>query len=186
VIPSPVGSSVPTRQTTIVQARIVPRMGYNVVEIVYERAPVPAPSPCPACWRRSWRYYPGAIASDKAGFIPHLMNGRLVTSIHQFYHKRRALLQPIGPSIMTTHHDTTSRHHITTPHHDTTSRHHITTPQMERLTAHRTRQIDHYLHTASRRIIDLLVAEGVGTLVIGKNPPWKQEANSGSEFWKAR
>jgi putative transposase len=41
---------------------------------------------------------------------------------------------------------------------------------MERLTAHRTRQIDHDLHTASRRIIDLLVSEGIGTLCIGKNP----------------
>jgi len=41
------------------------------------------------------------------------------------------------------------------------------------------RQIDHYLHTASRRIIDLLVAEGSGTLVIGKNPLWKQEADLG-------
>jgi len=30
---------------------------------------------------------------------------------------------------------------------------------MERLTTKRTRQISHYLHTHSRRIIDLLVAE---------------------------
>jgi putative transposase len=50
---------------------------------------------------------------------------------------------------------------------------------MERLTAHRARQIDHYLHTASRRILDLLVVEGIGTLVIGKNPLWKLEANLG-------
>jgi putative transposase len=50
---------------------------------------------------------------------------------------------------------------------------------MERLTAHRTRQIDHYLHTASRRIIDLLVAEGIGTLCIGKNPLWKQNGRLG-------
>src|SRR5262249_6817187 len=54
-----------------------------------------------------------------------------------------------------------------------------TTAQMERLTANRTRQIEHYLHAASRRIIDLLVAEDIGTLVIGKNPLWKQEANTG-------
>jgi putative transposase len=31
----------------------------------------------------------------------------------------------------------------------------------------------------SRRIIDLLVQEGMGTLVIGKNPEWKQEVNMG-------
>ena len=54
-----------------------------------------------------------------------------------------------------------------------------TTAQMERLTARRTRQIDHYLHTTSRRIIDLLVAEGIGTLCIGKNPRWKQDGNRG-------
>ena len=44
----------------------------------------------------------------------------------------------------------------------------------------RTRRVDSSLHTASRRIIDLLVAEGIGTLVIGKNPLWKQEANLGT------
>lgn len=36
------------------------------------------------------------------------------------------------------------------------------------------------MHTASRWIIDLLVAEGIGTLVIGKNDGWKQ----GSEMSK--
>ncbi|WP_201386458.1 IS200/IS605 family accessory protein TnpB-related protein [Ktedonobacter sp. SOSP1-85] len=35
------------------------------------------------------------------------------------------------------------------------------------------------LHTASRRIIDHLVEEGIGTLVVGKNPLWKQEVNLG-------
>src|SRR5262249_7615882 len=33
--------------------------------------------------------------------------------------------------------------------------------------------------TASRRLIDLLVAEGIGLLCIGKNPLWKQEMNLG-------
>jgi len=82
------------------------------------------------------------IASDKPGFAPRIVNGHPVKSSNQFYNKRRAELQSrLGrPG---------------------------TTAQMERLTAHRTRQIDHYLHTASRRIIDLLVAEGIGTLVIG-------------------
>ena len=31
------------------------------------------------------------------------------------------------------------------------------------------------------RIIDLLVEEGIGTLVIGNNPLWKQEANRGGK-----
>ncbi|HLY30026.1 MAG TPA: transposase, partial [Ktedonobacterales bacterium] len=54
-----------------------------------------------------------------------------------------------------------------------------TSHRLDALTTRRTRRIDHYLHVASRRIIDLLVDEGIGTLVIGKNPLWKQEINLG-------
>jgi len=50
---------------------------------------------------------------------------------------------------------------------------------MERITKKRNRRIDHYLHTASKRIIDFLVKEGVGTVIIGKNPLWKQETGMG-------
>jgi putative transposase len=35
------------------------------------------------------------------------------------------------------------------------------------------------MHQASRYIIDLLVKEGIGSLVIGKNDAWKQEARMG-------
>ena len=50
---------------------------------------------------------------------------------------------------------------------------------MECVTTKRTRQIMHYLHTHSKRIIDLLVREGIGTLVIGKNDGWKQQIQLG-------
>jgi len=39
----------------------------------------------------------------------------------------------------------------------------------------------HSLHTASRRIIELLVAEGIGTLVLGKNPFWKTKVELGKK-----
>src|SRR5215469_458017 len=44
----------------------------------------------------------------------------------------------------------------------------------------RNRRVDRYLHTASRRSIDLLQSLGIGTLVIGKNPLWKQEVQLGT------
>lgn len=155
VIPSQLGITIPTRQITVKQVRIVPRKGYYVVEVVYERAPVPAAvNPALHAGVDIGLNNLATIASDKAGFIPRIVNGRPVKSINQFYNKRKAELQSrLG--------------------------HPGTTAQMERLTAHRTRQIDHYLHTASRRIIDLLVTEGIGTLVIGKNPLWKQDMNMG-------
>src|SRR5205823_3609668 len=83
-----------------------------------------------------------------------LVNGKPLKSINQYYNKRKAELQ--GKLMKM---DARRR----------------TSHQMERLTTKRTRRIDHYLHTASKRMIDLLIAEGIGTLVIGKNPNWKQE-----------
>jgi putative transposase len=50
---------------------------------------------------------------------------------------------------------------------------------MERLTTKRARRINHYLHVASKTIIAVLLQEGIGTLVIGKNPLWKQEVKLG-------
>jgi putative transposase len=155
VIPSQLGMSVRTMQTTVQQVRIVHRKGYYVVEIIYEREPVPAavnPELCAGIDIGLNNL--AALTSNKVGFVPRIVNGRPLKSINQFYDKRKAeLQQKLGAT--------------------------GTTRQMEQLTAHRTRQIDHYLHTASRRIIDLLVAEGIGTLCIGKNPRWKQEANMG-------
>ncbi|HEY4384513.1 MAG TPA: IS200/IS605 family accessory protein TnpB-related protein, partial [Ktedonobacteraceae bacterium] len=55
----------------------------------------------------------------------------------------------------------------------------FTSRHLDRVTTKRNRCVESYLHMASRRIIDLLVAEGIGTLVIGKNPLWKQEVNMG-------
>jgi len=49
------------------------------------------------------------------------------------------------------------------------------------LTNKRNRQIKHYLHVASKRIINLLVAESIGTLVIGKNKNWKQKVQMGKQ-----
>jgi putative transposase len=149
------GITVQTRQNTVQQVRIVPRTGYYVVEVVYERESIPAAvNPALHAGIDIGLTTLATIASDKPGFVPRIVNGRPVKSINQCYNQRKAELQSrLG--------------------------HPGTTAHLERLTAHRTRQIEHYLHTASRRIIDLLVAEGIGTLVIGKNPLWKHEANLG-------
>jgi IS605 OrfB family transposase len=38
-----------------------------------------------------------------------------------------------------------------------------------------------FLHTHSRRIIDLLVREGIGVLIVGKNDGWKQQITIGRQ-----
>src|SRR5258708_1865704 len=87
--PSGLSIQVPTQQAPqgIQQVRLVPRAGFYVVEVVYERDPVPA-SVNPA------RYVSvdvggnvlAAIAANQQGVVPRLVNGRPSKSINQFYH----------------------------------------------------------------------------------------------------
>lgn len=153
--PSGLAIEVQTAHQTIKQARIVPRIGFYVVEIVYEQEEA-AQAFNPALFAAVDLGVDtlAAITSNKGGFMPRLVNGRPIKSINQFYNKRRAELQvALG--------------------------HTGTTKRMERCTTKRTRQINHYLHAASKSIIVLLVHEAIGTLVIGKNPLWKQEVELG-------
>ena len=155
--PSMLPISVQTRQRPqdIAQVRIVPRNSHYVVEVVYEREERQAevnPAWCAGVDLGINNL--AAIASNKPGFVPRVMNGRRLKAWNQWYNKRRAKLQQkLG----------------------TTG----TTRQIERLTNKRNRRIHHALHTASKRIIDLLVQEGIGTLIIGKNDGWKQEVEMG-------
>ncbi len=123
-----------------------------MVEVVYDCQEA-APSGNPALYAAvdSGVDNLAALTSNKKGFVPRLVNGRPIKSTNQYYNKRKAELQAaLG--------------------------HEGTTARVERFTAKRTRRITHYLQTASKAIIALLVAEGIGTLVVGKNPGWKQEA----------
>ena len=153
--PSGLPIEVQTKQKEVDQVRIVPRDNHYVVEIVYEQA-------------EKQYVYPDWIAgidigldnlatltSNKSCFVPRIVNGRPVKSINQYYNKERARLQACLPEKQ------------------------YTSRRLDRLTAKRTRRINHYLHEASKHILDLLVSEQIGTLVIGKNPEWKQDANMG-------
>lgn len=156
ICPSGLPLEVQTSHTAIKQVRIVPRHGYYVVEVVYKQEVVPA--------SLDTSLYAAidiglnnlaTLTSNKIGFVPRIVNGRPVKSINQFSHKEREHIQKqLGTKQETSH-------------------------RMEQLTNKRTRKIDHYLHNASKRIVTLLVSEQIGTLVIGKNPNWKQEASMG-------
>src|SRR5712691_10468485 len=150
--PSMLAIEVQTKHKDIDQVRIVPRKGFYVVEAVYEKDVKQAPVN-PA-------YYAGidigmnnlvALTSNKPHFQAIIVNGRPVKSVNQFYNKRKADLQ---------------KQRGTTG----------TTKRIERITNKRNRRIDHYMHTISHRIIDLLVKEGIGVLCIGKNDAWKQNS----------
>ena len=158
--PSQLAITVQTTQdpTTIDQVRIVPKNGSYVVEVIYQKAPIQAkvdPSFCVAIDLGVTNL--AAIASNRQGFVPQLVNGRPIKTWNQWYNKRIKQLKMQLPK--------EDRERVTR--------------QMERITKKRNRRIDHYLHAASSRIIDFLIEEGVGTVIIGKNPLWKQETGMG-------
>src|SRR5258708_9344352 len=139
------------------QVRIVPRNSFYVVEVIYEEEPEQtAVDPNLYAAIDLGINNLATLTSNKSGFVPRLVNVRPVKSMNQFYNKRRAdLHSQLAP--MNTQRYTSNR--------------------LERLTNKRTRKIDHYLHVSSRRIIDLLFNEGIGTLLIAYNQDWKQQFN---------
>src|SRR5258708_2906092 len=109
-------------------------------------------------WRDQPELFTGRpkLPTYKQGFTPRGVTGRPVNAINQLYKKHRAHQQK--------HVAKASR---------------FPSRQLDPLTTKRNRRVLYYLHTASRRIIELVVAEGIGTLIIGKNPWWKQGVELG-------
>jgi putative transposase len=160
LVPSGLPMAIATKITDwekIAQVRIVPRLDGYMVEVVYEKEEQPAQvnQSLIAALDLGVNVL-AALTSNTSGFVARLVSGKPIKSLNQYYNKQRAVHQ----SRLSHENRFTSRH-------------------LDRVTTKRNRRVDSYLHTASRRIIDLLVAEGIGTLVIGKNPLWKQEANMG-------
>ncbi|HEY4386514.1 MAG TPA: transposase [Ktedonobacteraceae bacterium] len=160
LVPSGLSLEIQTQLTEwekIRQVRIVARLDGYMIEIVYEQDAESAQvDPKWIAALDPGVNVLGALTSNKPGFVPRLVSGKPLKSLNQSYNKQRAHLQR-----------------------QLSHEKRFTCRSLDQLTTKRNRRVGSYLHTASRRIIDLLVAEGIGTLVIGKNPLWKQETTMG-------
>src|SRR4028118_471049 len=135
----------------ICQVRLVPKCDSYVIEVIYDKSePTVSDDKFVASIDLGLDNLV-ALTSNQPGFTPLLINGRPLKSINQFYNKRKARLQTQLKG---------SRK---------------SSPRIQRLTRCRHQQIDNYLHHTSRLIVDLLIAQQIGTLVIGKNAQWKTE-----------
>jgi hypothetical protein len=76
--PSLLGSTVETHQQNVQQVRIVPRYGFDVVEVIDEQAPVQAEgAPALRAGVDSSIDNLATLAADKPGFIPRVVNGSM-------------------------------------------------------------------------------------------------------------
>ncbi|MDJ0632485.1 MAG: transposase [Xenococcaceae cyanobacterium MO_188.B29] len=150
--------STPTKAKNIAQARIIPKTGQYVIEIVYEQNEHYTVNNNRAVAAIDIGVDNlAALTSNQTGFKPILVNGRPLKSLNQFYNKIKAKLQSQLKGEQQN------------------------SKQIQRLTAKRNNQVDTYLHQASRWIINHLDKYGIGQLIIGKNPLWKQEVNNGKK-----
>ena len=139
------------------QIRLVPKTGYIQVEIIYNKEI----SDLKLDQTRAIGIDLGlnnlmAITSN-IGNISNLVNGRPLKSINQYYNKRKAHLM----SLMEKGKLKSSK-------------------RLRRLEMKRMMKIKDYLHKTSRRVVELMEQNNIGTCFIGHNKDWKQEINIGS------
>jgi len=140
-----------TQQKNIQQARIIPRIGHYVIEIIYKKEVDNL--------KINKKNIAGidlgvtnlaTVTSNVNEVRPLIINGRPLKSMNQYYNKKKAKLQSfVG--------DKSSK-------------------RLATLTNKRNLKIDNYLHNASRKIVEHLINNNIGTLIIGKNKLWKTES----------
>ena len=139
----------------IKQVRLVPKLNHYVIEVIYEAN------------KTQYELEENRYASidiglnnlatltfNQAGIKPLLINGRPLKSINQYYNKVKSSLQSLLGENQSSQ-------------------------KLKKLCNKREFKINDYLHKASRLIIDTLVNQKIGTLIIGHNQEWKQSINLG-------
>jgi putative transposase len=98
-----------------------------------------------------------SVTSNDGCLQPLLINGRALKSINQYYNKKKAHLQSSLPKGV------------------------YNSKKMSQLTHKRNMKIHDFMHKSSRALVDYLVKNEIGKLVIGKNKNWKQNLNIGKK-----
>jgi putative transposase len=145
-----------TKQKNIKQVRIVPRNKEYLIEIIYKKEVNDL--------KLNKNNIAGidlginnlcAITSNQNNIKPLLINGRPLKSINQYYNKKKSKLQSFAG-------DKSSNRLIN-------------------LTNKRNKKVNNYLHNTSRYVINYLIRNNIGNLVIGKNKLWKTDCNIGKK-----
>jgi putative transposase len=141
----------------IKQVRIIPRLNHYVIEVIYEAEQVQ--------YELDENSYASidmglnnlaTLTFNQAGIQPLLINGRPLKSINQYYNKVKGRLQALLPE------NQSSR-------------------RLKKLCNCIEFKVNDYLHKASRLVINTLINNRIGTVIIGKNPEWKQKMNLGKK-----
>lgn len=140
--------------------RIVPRLGYFVIEVVYTISDITLKPD-------NNRYLSvdlgvsnlATLTSNVKEVEPIIINGKPLKSMNQYYNKKKAKIK----SILETRNKAKK------------------SKNSQKLEQKRKQKIDNYLHKASKIIINKLIENNINTLVVGNNKEWKQDVNIGTK-----
>ena len=140
------------------QIRLVHKTGYIQVEIVYNKEITDSSLDKTRAIGIDLGLNNLMAITSNIGNVSNLVNGRPLKSINQYYNKRKAhltsLLEKGGLK---------------------------SSKRLRRLEMKRSCKIKDYLHKISRRIIELMYNNNIGTCFIGHNNGWKQEVEMGKK-----
>ena len=147
-----------TNLTSFQQVRLVPKTGYVRVEIIYNKEINDVSLDKTRAIGIDLGLNNLMAITSNVGNVSNLVNGRPLKSINQYYNKRKAhlmsLLKKGGLK---------------------------SSKRLRRLEMKRMMKIKDYLHKTSRRIVELMELNNIGTCFIGHNKDWKQEVEMGKK-----
>ena len=150
----PIHTNLPSFQ----QIRLVPKTGFIQVEIVYNKEITDTNLDKTRAIGIDLGLNNLMAITSNIGNISSLVNGRPLKSINQYYNKRKAhlmsLLEKGGLK---------------------------SSKRLRRLEMKRMMKIKDYLHKTSRRVVELMEQNNIGTCFIGHNKDWKNEVEMGKK-----
>ncbi|WP_013322829.1 RNA-guided endonuclease InsQ/TnpB family protein [Gloeothece verrucosa] len=157
--PSGTNIYLPTKASSIDEIRIVPRTGCYVIEVVYPVEEGSQPAKCKNPQRIAaidlGLNNLATMTYNVPGLKPVIYDGRAIKSANQYANKKNAQLRSLLPSNQ------------------------YRSKRLDALWLKRNLKVEYYLHTTSRAIINDLVANQIGVLVIGWNQGFKDSINLG-------
>lgn len=139
------------------QVRIVPRIGYYVIEVVYTIPDKQLKIDNKKYGSIDIGLNNLATVTFNDGSKPLIFNGRPLKSINQYFNKKKSDIQSKLEKVNKVK----------------------KSKRINKLNLKRTNKINDYLHKTSKKLVNHLVSNNINTLIIGKNNNWKQDINIG-------
>lgn len=148
---------IPTKQIkeNICQARIVPKKGFYVIEVIYEKQEKERVNSNIIASLDPGLNNLATVAFNQRELTPFIINGKPLKSINQFYNKNKAEIQSKLESELNRK----------------------TSNKLTKLTNKRNEKIRDCMHKSSALLVNQLALNNVSTLIIGKNNGQKQDSN---------